>query len=163
MDEGTSKNRFESQLDEFFRVFNGRLWLQDRIEHFCSGPKCCESRKHTVDRMVAGILSVLLRHLPCVTSASKWTKLGPCVDFMIMGSVHGLLLHLWKSAFHKLSVKKDVLKVCRHSKHRGVPLSLVVCLLRLLITWNPHVSVYFTAGRLAGAWFVHSRACGGAW
>ena len=54
-----------------------------------------------VDLNVRTARALLLRVLPTVPTAAKWTKVGPCLDFVIMGLLcHFLLRH---AAIHALS------------------------------------------------------------
>jgi hypothetical protein len=80
---------WERSLDAFFAFWNGGLHGDDgRIVHYCncSGPGCCQSRAVT-DAKAQETLLWLLRGKPCTPVVSRWTKVGPCVDFWSRGQV----------------------------------------------------------------------------
>ena len=54
------------------------------------------------------IVGLVLRRIPGTPSATKWTKLGPCLDCIILGQLHGLWAMLFRTAFAKLTFTTDV-------------------------------------------------------
>jgi hypothetical protein len=48
------------------------------------------------------MLNVVLKACPSPPAASKWTKLGPAVDFILMGCLFGFWAPLWEAAFARL-------------------------------------------------------------
>lgn len=96
--------RFVLDVEEFVSVFNGPWWERGFV-HYCSGPSCCKSREHTLERCVRALKRVPFRQVPSTPAANKWTKLGPVVDILMVGfAVHSVFL----LAFLKLQVKDEV-------------------------------------------------------
>ena len=52
--------------------------------------------------MLESVVMLLLASQPATPSLSKWTKLGPCVDFYIRANVYGLLGLLFDAAFQSI-------------------------------------------------------------
>lgn len=78
-----SERDFGLKLDAYFAVFNGELWKPYEYVHYCNG--CCSSQAEALQRAEAACLSVPFREIPVTPAANKWTKLGPCLDLMMVG------------------------------------------------------------------------------
>ena len=102
------KAGFHKALTKFFTVFNGSVSQQERLVHYCKGIQCCRSPSETRQKMIVAILGLVLRRIPGTPSATKWTKLGPCLDCMLLGQLHGLLAMLFRTALGKLPFVTDV-------------------------------------------------------
>ena len=81
--------------------------LQEFLVHYCTSPECCDNYNPEVcwRKVCYAIKVCLLRVLPSIPSASKWTKLGPCLDwFLALWLPHSLLQHIYGAAFGSLAV-----------------------------------------------------------
>ena len=103
----TPKAFFSALIGAFFLIMNGTCYMGGRLVHYCTNRGCCNNYdlKTTINRMVWAVTHIILRIQPCVPSLSKWTKLGPCLDFHLMGMCHSLLEKLFASAFKHVIVK----------------------------------------------------------
>lgn len=101
------KAGFRKALNEFFDVFNG-LVSQGRLVHYCRGRQCCANLADSQNKMVLAILGLTLRRIPGTPSATKWTKLGPCLDAMLVGQLHNLWPKLFSTAFARMTFVTDV-------------------------------------------------------
>jgi hypothetical protein len=73
---------------KFTADWNGELWLRYPV-HYCkrvgTTSPCCRSRAESVSKMQKSLKLYGLARLPETPSPSKWTKLGPCLDFGMLG------------------------------------------------------------------------------
>lgn len=102
----TAKLRLRQNLQAYYAVFNG-LPDEDALVHHCPGKGCCSSAAHSQARMAAAITSSVLRNIPVTPSATKWTKLGPCLDAILLGQQHHLWGRLFHVAFGKMKFESD--------------------------------------------------------
>ena len=90
-----SKQHFDTSIDAFFDFFNGGFPLvgdggeelqpsRAQLCHICPGEHCCRSSAISAVR-ARKRLCVLLRCKPSSPELGKWTKVGPCFDFWLMG------------------------------------------------------------------------------
>ena len=87
-----SKWRHAGLFDRLLKVFNGRWWIGACVYHHGAWP---DGRRGCLREMVAVTAKVALRALTISPEAGKWTKLGPCVDSIVLLKViHNLFLHL---------------------------------------------------------------------
>jgi hypothetical protein len=99
----------EASWKEFLDVFNGAIW--EGMVHHCHRPECCQGHdaKVTQDRMRRCLAGLLFRAMPTVPVKSKWTKLGPCLDFFLLASCCCRTLpDVWPIAFSKLKVNISI-------------------------------------------------------
>lgn len=102
-DQGTVQ--FLSNVDEFFKMWNGDMWIADCCIHYCSGKTCCSSRADTVQKMIATAERVLFKSNVPTIAANKWTKLAPVLDWILVSQlVHKVLF----SSFTRLGIKSEV-------------------------------------------------------
>ena len=95
---------YKLSLLELMLVFNG-CWWEETLTHHCSAA-CCRNQEETFDKMRRALCQVLLRGAPPVPSASKWTKLGPCCDSILIGMLlHDMLAKLFDVAFKKMDIE----------------------------------------------------------
>ena len=86
---------------DFMALSHGPLWRPE-IVHGCN-IACCKDVS-TAEAIASVIRRLLLRHVPTVPVASRWTKIGPCLDFIVGGFLcHGLLPALFDKAFSSFS------------------------------------------------------------
>ena len=98
--------------DEFAKDLNGPLYLHGtscfELQHFCRDKHCCNNfdRTTAVKRISQSIRKVIFAQRLKRPVCSKWTKLGPTVDwyvpFFCVGNMASELLRL---AFGKISRK----------------------------------------------------------
>ena len=69
-------HQHNNELQHFFKVFNGEAFAV----HYdnCSVVDCAAVKK----AMVRGVTQVLLRAQPVPPNEGKWTKIGPCLEFL---------------------------------------------------------------------------------
>lgn len=101
------KASLRKALAQFFAIFNGMV-SEGRLVHYCRGQQCCATLAATHSKMVAAILGLVLRRIPGTPSATKWTKLGPCLDATLLGQLHGLWPKLFSTAFARLTFATDM-------------------------------------------------------
>ena len=65
-------------------MLTGAPW-DAAIQHHCSDSSCGGSGCR--EKVYAAIRGVLLRALPAVPIASRWTKIGSCIDFVLPGVI----------------------------------------------------------------------------
>lgn len=81
--------------DRFFQFWNGPLWDGERCIHY-QPLNCTRSKEDIVQEMSASVKDYLFSTMPCVPAANKWTKLGPCCDWVCMALLtHNLLNHVF--------------------------------------------------------------------
>ena len=88
-------------LRSLMAVCNG-LSADGKLVHWCYGPDCCQQYDASVTRRRVQdcIVQLVLRTLPTVPCAAKWTKVGPCLDVVVTGLwVHNVLATLMRLAF----------------------------------------------------------------
>ena len=64
----------------FMSTVNGAIY-KDNIEVYISADCDVADLKR---RLVSVLQGLLLRRLPTAPVANKWTKLGPCIDFVVL-------------------------------------------------------------------------------
>ena len=96
-------------LDAFFEFFNGYTWCftGGLGPHYCSSPECCNN--YDIDtcakKAVEVIVSLMWRCMPVKPTKGKWTKLGPNVDWHMIGlGIQGILRLTYPHAFANLKV-----------------------------------------------------------
>ena len=78
---------------------NGDWCNHGRLIHYCH-PGCCRDDAFCQRRFCAAFCAVLFKAKPQVSMLSRWTRVGPCVDFYIMGlAVHNVLAEVVRAAF----------------------------------------------------------------
>lgn len=86
----------------YLRISHGPMW-EPTVVHRCSGPTCeaCGGKDEVaIHAAQLALRKLLLRVLPCVPATNKWTKVTPCVHFVVSGFLmHNLLPGLFQSAF----------------------------------------------------------------
>ena len=91
--------RFLDNIRVFNALFNGCLWDKGVYTHFCAGESCCPGmydRDVLLERMTATLLCTFCRAMPPPPAGNKWTKLGDCVDAVLLLSLcHGLFGRLY--------------------------------------------------------------------
>jgi len=93
-------------LREFFLIFNGLLLNSEVWTHHCRG--CCKSSKDFRERMTNVVRKIMLRSPPAVPTLNKWTKLGACIDFIVLGlTVHNVLVALFLKGMAEIVPSKD--------------------------------------------------------
>lgn len=99
-----AKVRHIADWRNLFEIVNGS-WQTDRIIHICSSSKCCNnySRPHTIYKVVYGLLRTVFSEQPGSPELGKWTKYGPALDKVVLGSC---AFDVYASAF-RLSFGKD--------------------------------------------------------
>ena len=95
---------FRKQVQDFVAMWNGPWWTEGQFIHYCAGASCCardssgSSTSNTVAQLESTALGVPLRAMPTTPAANKWSKLGPCIDLLLVGlQCHQLLRSLWRS------------------------------------------------------------------
>ena len=92
---------------ELQEVPNGRWWILDGVPvHYHIDEKCCNyhDRATCITRVTTALFRTILARRPPPPCTIKWTKLGPCTDWVFIGcAIHGLLPRIYKRAFGKLS------------------------------------------------------------
>ena len=92
-------------LDDFFARWNGPWWKEGCVVHYCRGLSCCSSPQDSVQRLTSSAEKVLFRSIVPTICASKWSKLGPVVDWILVGQLaHGMLC----SSFLKLGMNTSL-------------------------------------------------------
>eukprot|EP00959_Pyramimonas_sp_CCMP1952_P137040 2867685-Pyramimonas_sp.AAC.1 len=75
--------------------------------HACPGPLCCPRGAETLEeKLLAGSRSVLHR-VPSPPAASKWTKLAPALQVILIGVVMRFWEPLWDMAYGALSCSRS--------------------------------------------------------
>ena len=98
---------FKADLDSFFAVFNGTPWVDvGALTHYCNG--CCATNQVSGEKALLAIKRIVLRCQPTVPQISKWTKLGPCNDWFLIGCVAGLLRRLFRHGFAAIDWQREV-------------------------------------------------------
>ena len=86
----------------FMQISHGPMW-EPAVVHKCRGLTCeaCGGNDEAaVQAAQLALRKLLLRVLPSVPVANKWTKMTPCVQFVVSGLLlHNLLPRLFQSAF----------------------------------------------------------------
>jgi hypothetical protein len=89
-------------IRRFLTLSNGPLWRED-VQHHCSGVGCAACGGHVEEAQQEFALllrQLLLRKLPCVPVASRWTRVFPAIAFTVSGILlHGALPALFSRAF----------------------------------------------------------------
>lgn len=102
--------QFAQAWNAFLGFFNGPVWrVGGRLgPHHCSSPECCSNYDPHVsrDKAVKVIVNLLYRVMPGVPTKSKWTKLGPCLDWhMLAQGLQGILGLAVPVAFGKMALQ----------------------------------------------------------
>jgi hypothetical protein len=91
------------------------------IDHHCTDARCCNNYDHltAVKKIFMALLDTVFAAKPPVPSSIKWTRLGPCLDWVMSGSlICGILPAVYKRAFGELSasmlVKSNALLPGQH-------------------------------------------------
>lgn len=89
-------DEFRRKVEAMLAVFNGPWWEDGVYIHYCDGPSCCPNGEESMlRRMEEALVSVVFREVPCTPAASKWTKLGPCCDSIVLGLwLHRVFVHI---------------------------------------------------------------------
>ena len=94
---------YEADVDECLGFLNGALHERSgKLVHYCCGTACCSSRAAAETRGIKAVC-FLLQSKPCVPVLSRWTKVGPCLDFWIGGMIQGVMRDLLEVATRALS------------------------------------------------------------
>ena len=73
-------------------LLTGNPWDPQDLTHHCSPTTC--GRSNCRSKVTAAVRAVLLREMPVVPVASRWTKVGSCLDFLMAGILMWRLLPL---------------------------------------------------------------------
>lgn len=97
--------------ERFLAVWNGPLWeCPDCVHYQPAG--CTRSREEVAEEMARSAQDFLFHAAPTVPSANKWTKLGPCCDWLAMAlCAHGLLAGVFaqlKEPKAEVSLQQDL-------------------------------------------------------
>lgn len=100
----TRHAEYVASLETFLTNTYNALGPGDTI-HYCVGPSCCsDGRSSLAGRLVEGLRNLLLRRKPNPPVASKWTKLVPALNIVMLGVLLRCWLPLWRFAFAALAV-----------------------------------------------------------
>ena len=66
------------------------------VPHHC-GPGCCQNRAESVTKLTKAVLLAMLPSVPSAPVVTKWTKLGPCLDFFLVAGIHATLGKLFNA------------------------------------------------------------------
>lgn len=96
--------RHASGLAEFLQnTYNGLG--PGAIVHHCCGPACCPQGAASLKgRLVEGMRSFVLNRIPSPPVASKWTKLVPALNAILIGVLLRCWAPVWKLAFSALTM-----------------------------------------------------------
>jgi hypothetical protein len=101
----TSSVLYQRKWDNFAKMWNGLDCSRNDFVHFCTGRSCCRDLDITIDKMAKTMISLWLTSLPVVPESGKWTLLGPCVDWHLLGfALHSCVRHIARTAFATLSI-----------------------------------------------------------
>ena len=86
----SAKAKLLTDVVQCMEIFNGPLFpCADSHWHYCTGASCCPhgpaGMKRMKDKMEHSIRAVMLRVVPTVPALSRWTAVGPAVDFFVLG------------------------------------------------------------------------------
>ena len=100
--------KYEENWRMLPKLLNGKWWVKGKLVHICKNQACCKNRNR--DLCVRKVTQCLLRTIfvrrPPSPASIKWTKFGPCTDFIFAGcACHNLLPEVYRLAFDKLSAK----------------------------------------------------------
>ena len=92
----------------FFAVFNGLPC--HGLAHFCIDAACCGGYNlHvTKHKMREAIIGLVYRCLPAIPEKGKWLCCGPCTDWFLVASTHGIIQHSWGAAFDAVTVDVSI-------------------------------------------------------
>lgn len=79
---------FRDRLLRLVAVLNGCWWMQDCVSHYCHGASCvgpCHDHASALTLATSAVQSIIFDAQPQTPSLSKWSKLGPCLDVMLLG------------------------------------------------------------------------------
>lgn len=96
-DNQRARLRRRRHLEEILGVaLNGDPCEVKHLPHHC-GPGCCQNRAESVTKLTKAVLLVMLPSVPSAPVVTKWTKLGPCLDFFFVAGVHATLGKLFNA------------------------------------------------------------------
>lgn len=88
---GQGYDRLMKSGQRFISCWNGPLWVGPACIHYQAYDDA-RSREEIAVEMVDSAQHFLFSAVPTVPEANKWTKLGPCADWISMAlCIHGLL------------------------------------------------------------------------
>ena len=102
----SAKAQMLKDVVQCMEIFNGPLFPCgcNSHWHYCTGAHCCPHGPAGVqsmkDKMANSLKAVILRVVPTVPAVSRWTAVGPAVDFFVLGYLFRQILGpLCQSAF----------------------------------------------------------------
>ncbi len=105
-----AQQQFQRRLDALLAVCNGPLGTAPWT-HYCANESCCSGYDLVVTqrRMSEAIVGFFFCSLPTIPSPSKWTKTGPCLDW-VLGClwVHSALPQIMDEAFSRAFVSSTL-------------------------------------------------------
>jgi hypothetical protein len=103
-DVDTKRGRLYDGSEEQFSIHWNSDFRSAIVRHHVTAATSILSEKQLRVKMVDSAKRFVLSRMPPVPSPSKWTKGGPCVDFLIASWIpHGLLPACHQLAFGKLA------------------------------------------------------------
>jgi hypothetical protein len=81
------RQQYNADVQAFLMYFNGKLYASGKLMHHCGGIRCCRSAIDSWSKACKQ-LAFFLQCRPPSPVLSRWTKVGPCVDFWLWGLVH---------------------------------------------------------------------------
>lgn len=91
------KDKYRAKLRCFFDAFNGLLWQPTPEQHY-SGPACCPSPQKSAAKLSDSARKLVFAAAPNTPTSNKWSKLGPALDWVLLGMLtHSLLLKVMLS------------------------------------------------------------------
>ena len=127
-------------LQKLVQCLNGELWIAGKLISYCghaacAGVRCGINRGERIRCIAQALKETVFRHKPTVPEVSKWTKLGPCLDSILLG----MLVHrIFYVALSQVSVwhedgkdddaaaaepnddDQEYLTAVNFAKHRGI-------------------------------------------
>ena len=103
------QRRQQCAADSFKKKWNGSL-TEPKIQHYCESFECCRGYDYDylVEQLATTYVAMFLPGAPVVPVASKWTKVGPAVDYAFAGNaVNGMLQAVMVTAFSDLKIPSE--------------------------------------------------------
>jgi hypothetical protein len=103
--------RFKAKVSAFYAIassgYGEAAANPGRIPHKCKDKNCCVSIVACKIKLSAAIMTVVLRCRPGLAIIAKWTKLGPVLDFTILGQQSNILQALFNQATDRFDFEKN--------------------------------------------------------
>lgn len=104
---------YHKAWDRFLEFWNGEVWHDGPMVHFCADESCCQGFDKGVceRRAVDSIVGLLWRSQPVLPTKGKWTTLGAALDWhMTASGLASTFAKVFPLAFQRLTLRGEIVE-----------------------------------------------------